>query len=827
VRRAALAAALLLLAASPAAAQFSSSFPGDVGIEGDSRVCFTEKFTGTAAQIFARFSQGSTNQATMTTPGDAPPNSPVAQSLMISGTGGGAGGGTLYKNLAALAPAACTSTTKWLRVMIKHSAAGNLHHTGPWWIGQNPPSEFMISTTGRPAGNDRFYVGNEPTPDNGTFTASPILTPYAGWVGMHALADGTTFIGNTVTNGPAESRGAWHTLEVGIGMNSPVTTSNGFLQIYWDGSLVIDLTQGAAGSWNENRFTMGGGGTFEGFQWRTDANLTVNGILLNGLLDQNPGGTTSTVQYAHLVVANARVGPLVAQGGGGGAVSLVTSNSASGASNQPAATIAPAGTDRLLSATVHRDAGTTVTECRFPGTGGALMTKLGDVTPSDGFGRQERWVLVNPQATSGQVVCQMSGSTAWVIGVRAYQNVSQIMAAGDFGFVSATGTSTSPAVTIASAAGQLVEDAMSASLTSGQTASLPGGSGQTQQYNTTLAGQILGAGSTEPGAASVAMTWTLNASLPWASSAIKLLPSGPPDTVPPTDPTNLLCGAGATSSRLPCTWTASTDANPVSYRVEVSSGAACSGFTLHGTSATTSYTITGLPAATTRCVRVQATDGQNLSGFSNSATGATLATQHINLQWNDTNTSPNDTGTEVWFCEGASCDPTTAGTLLLTTGPNATTTSHTAAPNPSACYAVRALGAANPTSPYSNIKCVTAATGGAAILSVSPASLTFNASAGGANPAAQSLTIANTGTGTMSWSLSDTAPWLTCTPAAAADAAVTSCAVNIVGLASGTHNATITITAAGATGSPMTRPVTLILAPSVPGVATGLTVVQP
>ena len=46
-------------------------------------------------------------------------------------------------------------------------------------------------------------------------------------------------------------------------------------------------------------------------------------------------------------------------------------------------------------------------------------------------------------------------------------------------------------------------------------------------------------------------------------------------------------------------------------------------------------------------------------------------------------------------------------------------------------------------------------------IGASPASLSFTAQAGASNPTAQTLTVSNTGGGTLSWSASDNAPWLT------------------------------------------------------------------
>ncbi len=95
-------------------------------------------------------------------------------------------------------------------------------------------------------------------------------------------------------------------------------------------------------------------------------------------------------------------------------------------------------------------------------------------------------------------------------------------------------------------------------------------------------------------------------------------------------------------------------------------------------------------------------------------------------------------------------------------------------------------------------------------LSVSPTSLSFTATAGGSNPANQTLSITNTGTGTFNWTASKgTATWLTVSPTSGQPNASATVSVNIAGLAAGTYSGTITITASGVAGSPLNVPATL------------------
>jgi len=94
-------------------------------------------------------------------------------------------------------------------------------------------------------------------------------------------------------------------------------------------------------------------------------------------------------------------------------------------------------------------------------------------------------------------------------------------------------------------------------------------------------------------------------------------------------------------------------------------------------------------------------------------------------------------------------------------------------------------------------------------IGVSPTSLNFTATAGGSNPANQTINITNTGGGTLNFTASDDAPWLTVSPASGTAPSTLTASVNISGLAAGTYNGTITISAAGATNTPVNVPVTL------------------
>ena len=75
----------------------------------------------------------------------------------------------------------------------------------------------------------------------------------------------------------------------------------------------------------------------------------------------------------------------------------------------------------------------------------------------------------------------------------------------------------------------------------------------------------------------------------------------------------------------------------------------------------------------------------------------------------------------------------------------------------------------------------------------------------GSNASSQSFSVGNSGDGTLSYSISDNVAWLSCTPPSGTSTGETdTIAINYStsSLSVGTHNATITISASGASNSP-------------------------
>jgi uncharacterized protein (TIGR03437 family) len=97
-------------------------------------------------------------------------------------------------------------------------------------------------------------------------------------------------------------------------------------------------------------------------------------------------------------------------------------------------------------------------------------------------------------------------------------------------------------------------------------------------------------------------------------------------------------------------------------------------------------------------------------------------------------------------------------------------------------------------------------------LAASPASLQFAWTVGGDAPAAQSVQIANAGSGTLAWTAAASATWMTVSPASGTAPSTLSVSVSTAGLTAGTYTGSVQIAAAGASNTPGSIGVTLTVA---------------
>lgn len=212
----------------------------------------------------------------------------------------------------------------------------------------------------------------------------------------------------------------------------------------------------------------------------------------------------------------------------------------------------------------------------------------------------------------------------------------------------------------------------------------------------------------------------------YSSTASAVTTGGGGDTTPPTTPTGLSATV-VSGNQINLSWTASTDNVGVTgYRIERCQGSGCSTFTQIATSATNSYSNTGLTSSTSYTYRVRATDAaSNLSGYSNTASATTSSSGDttpptsptglaaspggsvVSLSWTASTDNIGVTGYLIERCQGSGCS---TFTQIGTSSTNSYTDTGLT-PSSSYTYRVRATDAAGNLSGYSNTASATTTSG--------------------------------------------------------------------------------------------------------------------
>ncbi len=137
--------------------------------------------------------------------------------------------------------------------------------------------------------------------------------------------------------------------------------------------------------------------------------------------------------------------------------------------------------------------------------------------------------LLNVTAGAKTIAISWSSpSTRVVGGCVSFTGVHQTTPIGTF--VSASGTSGGATVNASSVEGDMVIDTVVGVSMVPPDVTATVGAGQTQRWNTGFnlgaGASLVGAGSTEPGAATVTMSWTINNSMYWAIGALPVKAAG-------------------------------------------------------------------------------------------------------------------------------------------------------------------------------------------------------------------------------------------------------------------------------------------------------------
>jgi hypothetical protein len=161
---------------------------------------------------------------------------------------------------------------------------------------------------------------------------------------------------------------------------------------------------------------------------------------------------------------------------------------------------------------------------------GVNLTKVGSIS-NIGVISSELWYLVNPASGTHDVIVTASESVLnLAAGGMSYTGVDQANPLGTY--ASATGFSNAMSVDVSSAVNELVVD--SVAVWTGLVAAPSAGAGQTQRWNV-YQNSASGAGSDEPGAATVTMSWSTTGIRYWAIGGVSLKPAaqagGPTSTL--------------------------------------------------------------------------------------------------------------------------------------------------------------------------------------------------------------------------------------------------------------------------------------------------------
>jgi len=194
----------------------------------------------------------------------------------------------------------------------------------------------------------------------------------------------------------------------------------------------------------------------------------------------------------------------------------------------------------------------------------------------------------------------------------------------------------------------------------------------------------------------------------------------------------------------------------------------------------------------------------NLS-FSYQSGGAAPAAQNVSLSSSGSALNYSAATSAAWLMV-TPASGTTAGSLSVSVNPTGL-----AAGTYTGNVTVTSSGASNSPQKITVTLDVTAAPSSGMSLNITPGSLSFSYISGSTTPGIQNLSIASSGTALMFTATASGGSWLTISLATGSTPTTMKVSANPTGLAVGTYNGTITITSSGASNSPQTIPVQLVV----------------
>ena len=306
----------------PSGGLLADRYPCDQGIGSDPDVVWHEDFeAGSVAAITARYDDYK-NPGSMALIADKPSQSCGAASMRL--TSGGSTASTddatdLYKKL--LKPNGSGYDELYVRWYVKYQTGAPWHHTGLWFGGYNPPSNWPNPQAGtKPVGDDRVSFAIEPV-----WGASPTLRFdfYDYWMGMHTCSScGGAYWGNALVsqNAFTVDEDLWDCFEVHAKLNTDVASAAGAALEVWKNDVLVQRfpETGANGYWVQDHYCPAGADgsqcryspTVPGpldIQFRSSAALQLNHIWLQNYITDPSAGN---VWFDDVVVAKTRIGCL-------------------------------------------------------------------------------------------------------------------------------------------------------------------------------------------------------------------------------------------------------------------------------------------------------------------------------------------------------------------------------------------------------------------------------------------------------------------------------------------------------------------------------------
>ncbi len=324
-----LSSTFLLAAALPSGYGLAAKYPGDVGIERDLAVIQVEGFEQPDIATMAAGWENVGAKGDFRFTPDVPAGTSGKQSLLMDRQSGP--GGSLYRRLKN--PRGGHGFDRvFARYYVKFATnSGEFHHFGTCLGGNFPATPWPSVKAGiRNDGAKSFWSGIEP------FGKSWTWDFYTYWCEMRGSPPRGQTWGNSFIHDPKlkVEKGRWICIEQMIRMND-VGESNGEQALWIDGKLIAHLGKGfPKGRWTFDKFEPGkggngvrwndakgdrealvvpeGGAPFEGYRWRTVAELNVNFVWLYAYT-QKAAGHRMLVGFDDVVVATDYIGPIVAK----------------------------------------------------------------------------------------------------------------------------------------------------------------------------------------------------------------------------------------------------------------------------------------------------------------------------------------------------------------------------------------------------------------------------------------------------------------------------------------------------------------------------------